>query len=123
MSIKFASAIADCLMPVRAPEELRELVRVLVFDKQDDPQPERDDLSQLQTIVRKQAPTRLDLEAAQRIIRTHLPEEDDRIALVYGGATKIKGYVFEAPKLPEIRGASALLDRINTRDLRDLWID
>jgi hypothetical protein len=30
-----------------------------------------------------------------------------------GGATKIKQYVFESAKLPEIRGASALLDRIN----------
>ncbi|NCJ08676.1 type III-B CRISPR-associated protein Cas10/Cmr2 [Synechococcales cyanobacterium C] len=40
-----------------------------------------------------------------------------KIGLVYGGATKIKQYVFEAPKLPDIRGASALLDRINLVDL------
>jgi len=40
-----------------------------------------------------------------------------RIGLVYGGATKIKQYVFEETKLPEIRGASALLDRINLIDL------
>ena len=40
-----------------------------------------------------------------------------RIGLVYGGATKIKQYVFEAAKLPDIRGASALLDRINIIDL------
>lgn len=39
------------------------------------------------------------------------------IGLVYGGATKIKSYVFEASKLPDIRGASALLDRINLIDL------
>ncbi|MBW4434109.1 MAG: type III-B CRISPR-associated protein Cas10/Cmr2 [Pelatocladus maniniholoensis HA4357-MV3] len=39
------------------------------------------------------------------------------IGLVYGGATKIKQYVFEATKLPDIRGASALLDRINLVDL------
>ncbi|HEY9804236.1 MAG TPA: type III-B CRISPR-associated protein Cas10/Cmr2 [Leptolyngbyaceae cyanobacterium] len=39
------------------------------------------------------------------------------IGLVYGGATKIKQYVFEAAKLPDIRGASALLDRINLVDL------
>ncbi len=43
------------------------------------------------------------------------------IALVYGGATKIKGYVFESAKLPEIRGASALLDRINLLDLPALF--
>lgn len=40
-----------------------------------------------------------------------------QIGLVYGGATKIKQYVFEAAKLPDIRGASALLDRINLIDL------
>lgn len=40
-----------------------------------------------------------------------------RIGLVYGGATKIKQYVFEATKLPDIRGASALLDRVNLVDL------
>lgn len=45
-------------------------------------------------------------------------EDKTRIGLVYGGATKIKQYVFEAAKLPDIRGASALLDRINLVDLR-----
>ncbi len=44
-----------------------------------------------------------------------------KIALVYGGATKIKEYVFEAPKLPEIRGASALLDWVNEQGLMQLW--
>lgn len=39
------------------------------------------------------------------------------IGLVYGGATKIKGYVFESANLQEIRGASAILDRINLIDL------
>jgi len=42
---------------------------------------------------------------------------ESKIGLVYGGATKIKQYVFEAAKLPDIRGASALLDRINLVDL------
>jgi CRISPR-associated protein Cmr2 len=40
-----------------------------------------------------------------------------KIGLVYGGATKIKQYVFEAAKLPDVRGASALLDLINLVDL------
>jgi len=40
-----------------------------------------------------------------------------RIGLIYGGATKIKSYVFESADLQEIRGASALLDRINLIDL------
>jgi len=42
---------------------------------------------------------------------------NSKIGLVYGGATKIKQYVFESAKLPEIRGASALLDRINLIDI------
>ena len=40
-----------------------------------------------------------------------------QVGLVSGGATKIKPYVFESAKLPEIRGASTLLDRINIQDL------
>src|SRR3990172_3542439 len=43
------------------------------------------------------------------------------IALVAGGATKIKGYVFESARLPEIRGASGLLDRINLTDVPSLF--
>ncbi|AFY33108.1 type III-B CRISPR-associated protein Cas10/Cmr2 [Calothrix sp. PCC 7507] len=50
-------------------------------------------------------------------------EDKTRIGLVYGGATKIKQYVFEAAKLPDIRGASALLDRINLVDLRAFFGD
>jgi CRISPR-associated protein Cmr2 len=42
---------------------------------------------------------------------------NSRIGLIYGGATKIKQYVFEESNLPDIRGASALLDRINLVDL------
>lgn len=43
--------------------------------------------------------------------------ETTPIGLVYGGATKIKQYVFEGNNLQDIRGASALLDRINLVDL------
>ncbi|MBW4614418.1 MAG: type III-B CRISPR-associated protein Cas10/Cmr2 [Desmonostoc vinosum HA7617-LM4] len=42
---------------------------------------------------------------------------NSQIGLVYGGVTKVKQYVFEQTKLPDIRGASALLDRINLVDL------
>jgi CRISPR-associated protein Cmr2 len=45
------------------------------------------------------------------------------IALVMGGATKIKQYVFESAKLPEIRGASSLLDRINLQDICALFTE
>jgi len=44
-----------------------------------------------------------------------------QIALVMGGATKIKQYVFESAKLPEIRGASSLLDQINLVELPALF--
>lgn len=47
--------------------------------------------------------------------------DQGRVALVYGGATKIKGYVFESARLPEVRGASALFDRINLYDVPALW--
>jgi CRISPR-associated protein Cmr2 len=43
--------------------------------------------------------------------------QNTRIGLIYGGATKIKQYVFESAKIQEIRGASGLLDRINIIDL------
>src|SRR4028118_323442 len=43
----------------------------------------------------------------------NLWNQTGEIGLVYGGATKIKQYVFDEAKLPDIRGASALIDRIN----------
>ncbi|MEB3181606.1 MAG: type III-B CRISPR-associated protein Cas10/Cmr2 [Nostocaceae cyanobacterium] len=43
--------------------------------------------------------------------------QETKIGLVYGGATKIKQYVFESAKIQDVRGASALLDRINLVDL------
>lgn len=48
---------------------------------------------------------------------TQLWQQQTHIGLVYGGATKIKQYVFEAAKIQDIRGASAILDRINQVDL------
>lgn len=44
-----------------------------------------------------------------------------KIGLIYGGATKIKQYVFEEAQLQDIRGASALLDRINLIDTPALF--
>jgi CRISPR-associated protein Cmr2 len=44
-------------------------------------------------------------------------QQSTPVGLIYGGATKIKTYVFEVAQLPDIRGASALLDRINLIDL------
>lgn len=53
-----------------------------------------------------QAPSRTVLEKLHRTVTERLrdaglPEEAHRVALVYGGATKIKGYVFEAPACPK----------------------
>ena len=53
----------------------------------------------------------------QSTIQRHPVLWERQIGMVYGGATKVKQYVFEAAKLPEIRGASALLDNINLVDL------
>ncbi|NJS12597.1 MAG: type III-B CRISPR-associated protein Cas10/Cmr2, partial [Microcoleus sp. CSU_2_2] len=47
----------------------------------------------------------------------NLWNQPGKIGLVYGGVTKVKQYVFEDAKLPDIRGASSLLDRINLVDL------
>jgi CRISPR-associated protein Cmr2 len=57
------------------------------------------------------------LEDLKQLTEKHPILWKSKIGLVYGGATKIKQYVFEAAKLPDIRGASALLDRINLVDL------
>ncbi|MGR3277624.1 type III-B CRISPR-associated protein Cas10/Cmr2 [Acaryochloris marina NIES-2412] len=56
-------------------------------------------------------------EDLEQFIAANLGLWEAKIGLVYGGATKIKQYVFESADLQEIRGASALLDRINLIDL------
>ncbi|NPV30714.1 MAG: type III-B CRISPR-associated protein Cas10/Cmr2 [Firmicutes bacterium] len=62
-------------------------------------------------------------DALQRCRLVQLSERlnSPRVAVIMGGATKIKQYVFESAKLPEIRGASGLLDRINLRDIPALF--
>ncbi|MCB0085168.1 MAG: hypothetical protein KDE47_29710, partial [Caldilineaceae bacterium] len=47
----------------------------------------------------------------------------EQVGLVFGGATKIKAYVFESAKLPELRGGSVLLDRLNLDYSRKLFAD
>ena len=54
-------------------------------------------------------------------LNEHSLNQKKQIGLVLGGATKIKGYFLESAKLPEIRGASALLDRINLEDVPALF--
>lgn len=83
----------------QVPEELRSLV---------------DQVKQLQAISPDQFPNTFQ-EFQNKY--ADLWNQKTKIGLVYGGATKIKQYVFEAAKLSDIRGASALLDRINLIDI------
>ncbi|GBO53384.1 CRISPR-associated RAMP Cmr2 [Pseudanabaena sp. lw0831] len=47
--------------------------------------------------------------------------QQTKIGLVNGGATKIKQYVFESSKIQDIRGASALLDYVNLIELKEFF--
>ncbi|MDY7024606.1 MAG: type III-B CRISPR-associated protein Cas10/Cmr2, partial [Cyanobacteriota bacterium] len=58
-----------------------------------------------------------DIKELKKLTQEYSNLWNSKIGLIYGGATQIKQYVFEAAKLPDIRGASALLDRINLVDL------
>lgn len=73
-----------------------------------------------ETRAMPERPALADLLEMQRCIAAD-PLARRPIGLVYGGATKIKGYVFEAPKLPEIRGASALLDWVGEQGVNRIW--
>ena len=57
------------------------------------------------------------LDELKELTEKHPLLWNSKIGLVYGGATKIKQYVFEESKLPNIRGASTRLDQINLIDL------
>ncbi len=88
----------------------------------------RADYKAVEQVVRKvfetnhtRPPTVQYLQELEAEIQAVLPDGKDCVDLVYGGVTKVKGYVFEAQKLPEIRGASALLDWINEVRLPQLW--
>lgn len=75
-------------------------------------------LTQAQKLQALEKSTQIPDTVAQ--LQAKYPElwnEPTEIGLVFGGATKIKQYVFETSNLQDIRGASALLDRINLIDL------
>lgn len=57
------------------------------------------------------------LDELQELIKKNPLLWESKIGLVNGGATKIKQYLFEDSKLPDIRGASTRLDQINLFDL------
>ncbi len=88
----------------------------------DSPIEQEEDGNELEQIVfwaKTAASERKDIEDVQ--FNDHPLKQNKQIGLVLGGATKIKGYFLESAKLPEIRGASALLDRINLEDVPALF--
>ena len=114
------SAIAWCLAwgdqaEPQHPDVIEQMRQVLPSDRPlpDSAQPF---LEQAQQLAQLELPNNcIGLKA---IVQQHPNLWNAKIGLVYGGATKIKQYVFETNKLQEIRGASALLDRINLCDLK-----
>lgn len=113
-------AIAWCLawgeqeQPQIEPSVLHQM-REAMMEGKPIPDEVRSHVEQVQQLDELPYPQQLNELAA--LATTHDRLWESRIGLVYGGATKIKQYVFEASKLQDIRGASALLDRINLIDL------
>jgi CRISPR-associated protein Cmr2 len=96
----FVHAVAHCLATATAPAEtLKPLVK--------------------QVLESGSTPTAEEIKKLhEQATALKLP----KVALVYGGATRVKGYVFEATRLPEIRGASALLDYVGSLDMmHGIW--
>ncbi|MEA5565763.1 type III-B CRISPR-associated protein Cas10/Cmr2 [Anabaena sp. UHCC 0399] len=112
-----AVAISWCLAwgNQREPNNLVTQTRKALTEKKELPQEFQELVNKVQKLQAENFPDTLEkLKALPAKYPEHWNAE---IGLVYGGATKIKQYVFEAAKLPDIRGASALLDRINLVDL------
>ena len=84
-----------------------------------EPNPDGSEHEQIVFLAKTAASERTEIEAVQ--FNDHPLNKKKQIGLVLGGATKIKGYFLESAKLPEIRGASALLDRINLEDVPALF--
>lgn len=125
---KLAWGIAYCLAYERglAPPELERLRELVEADQM--PQGTEGDVASIAEAARLVVAPQDDQQgrfqtkdALQQCRLAQLSEQLPRIAVVMGGATKIKHYVFESAKLPEIRGASGLLDRINLCDIPALF--
>jgi CRISPR-associated protein Cmr2 len=112
-----AIAISWCLAwgNQREPNDLVKQTREALTEKKELPPAFQELVNKVKELQSEQFPDTLEkLKALPAKYPEHWNAE---VGLVYGGATKIKQYVFEAAKLPDIRGASALLDRINLVDL------
>lgn len=116
VAIAWCLAWGDCLEPQVDLPVLHQMRKAMRGEGQipDAVRPFVNQAQALQTIPEDYFPEAL---AQLRADHPNLWDEETRIGLIYGGATKIKQYVFEASKLQDIRGASALLDRINLVDL------
>ncbi|NQE37787.1 type III-B CRISPR-associated protein Cas10/Cmr2 [Microcoleus asticus] len=114
-----AIAIAWCLAwgDQREPRDIKVLheMRRALNSGEEVPQDVREIVDRVRELEKLEFPETL--EELTELTKKYPVLWESKIGLVYGGATKIKHYVFEAAKLPDIRGASALLDRINLVDL------
>ena len=81
------------------------------------PKPDGNDLERIVYLAKTVASERISIDSTERFSTHPLKNQRRQVGLVLGGATKIKGYFLESARLPEIRGASALLDRINLEDI------
>ena len=92
-----------------------------LWDENSPIEPNQDgtELEQIVFLAKTAASERTEIKDVQ--FDNHPLNQNKQIGLVLGGATKIKGYFLESAKLPEIRGASALLDRINLEDVPALF--
>lgn len=86
-----------------------------------EPKVDGDTLERIVFFAKTMAVDRIPITAVDQFSMHPLKDEKQQIGLVMGGATKIKGYFLESARLPEIRGASALLDRINLEDIPALF--
>ncbi|MGF1482367.1 MAG: type III-B CRISPR-associated protein Cas10/Cmr2 [Cyanophyceae cyanobacterium] len=121
-----AIAITWCLLWGRNTElndafrKLQSLREAILNNREPDDFELREVLTQVKTLLSfsnksfNPPKTKAELE---KLVADYPYLQEAKIGLVYGGATKIKSYVFESADLQEIRGASALLDAINLVDL------
>ena len=90
-----------------------------------EPKEDGNNLERIVHLAKTAASDRKEIDAKEQFnehpLNQDTPNQKQQIGLVLGGATKIKGYFLESAKLPEIRGASALLDRINLEDVPALF--
>lgn len=114
IAIAWCLAWGDSLQPQVALDTLVQM-RLSMLEGREVPVALQSYVEQAQALEHLNYPQTLD--GLKAVVQENSGLWNARIGLVYGGATKIKQYVFEASKLQDIRGASALLDRINLVDL------